>query len=230
MKGYNVKLYDLSGNYIRTFSPTEIMSEIQFTAQTDGGQGELRLKLSYPYNSPNISFNNIVRVFAVDENNQTGRQIYTGFVGNIVRTAEKGTEYVELRAVGVASVFSWLFYKSGANYSFSKTDDPANIVKEITDTVMVQYPGLVTYDTGSVINYGSSLTVSYAYEKCIDSMKKTVALTDYFWTVDGTGKLHFKPKSSTTTHYLTFGKDIDSLEIEENAEKAVNEYFLDWAS
>ena len=80
------------------------------------------------------------------------------------------------------------------------------------------------------MNYGSSLTVSFAYEKCLDSMKKTAGLTDYWWTVDGTGKLHFKPKNAGATHYLTFGKDIDSLEIEENAEKTVNEYFLDWAS
>lgn len=79
-------------------------------------------------------------------------------------------------------------------------------------------------------NYGSSLTVSFSYEKCLDSLKKTVALTDYWWTINGTGKLYFQPKSAGTTHYLTFGKDIDSLEIEENSEKIVNEYFLDYAS
>lgn len=88
---------------------------------------------------------------------------------------------------------------------------------------------MVTYDTASVQTYGSNLTVSYGYEKCLDALKKTVALTDYWWTVDGAGKLHFKPENAGTTHYLTFGKDIDSLEIEENAEKVVNEYFLDYA-
>ena len=62
------------------------------------------------------------------------------------RVAEKGSEYVEARAVGIASVLSWLFYKSASNYSFSKTDDPANIAKEIADTVSAQYPGLITYD------------------------------------------------------------------------------------
>ena len=36
MKHYNVKLCDLAGNYIRTFSPNEIMGEIEFSAQTDG--------------------------------------------------------------------------------------------------------------------------------------------------------------------------------------------------
>lgn len=79
-------------------------------------------------------------------------------------------------------------------------------------------------------NYGSSLTISFSYEKCLDSLKKTVALTDYWWTISGTGKLYFQPKSAGTTHYLTFGKDIDSIEIEENSEKIVNEYFLDYAS
>lgn len=140
MKNYNVKLYDLLGTYLRTFSPNEIMSEISFSAQTDGGQGELRLKLSYSYDSGNVAFNNIVKVFAVDDANPTGRQIYEGFVGSVRRVAEKGSEYVEARVVGIASVFSWPFYRNGANYSFSKTDDPANIAKEIADTVNAIYP------------------------------------------------------------------------------------------
>jgi hypothetical protein len=230
MKGYNVKLYDLSGNYVRTFSPSEIMSEITFSSQTDGGQWELRLKLAYRYDSQNVAFNNVVKVFELDEANPLGRQIYTGFIGSVRRVAERGTEYVEARIVGVASVLSWLFYKSWASYSFSKTDDPANIAKEIIGTLQTQYPWLLNYDALSVMNYGTNVTVSFAYEKCLDSLKKTTDLTDYWWTVDGTGKFHFKPKSAGNTHYLTFWKDIDSLEIEENAEKVVNEYFLDWAS
>lgn len=36
MKSYNIKLYNLAGSYVRTFSPNEVMSEVQFTAQTDG--------------------------------------------------------------------------------------------------------------------------------------------------------------------------------------------------
>ena len=87
----------------------------------------------------------------------------------------------------------------------------------------------MSYDAASVQDYGSSVGVSYEYEKSLDAIKKTAALTDYWWTIDGTGKLHFKPKSASTTHYLTFGKDIDSFEIEENVENAVNEYFLDYS-
>ena len=132
--------------------------------------------------------------------------------------------------MGVASILSWLLYKSGSDYSFPKTDDPANIVKEIVDAVSTWYPNLVSYDDASVQAYGTAVSVSYARETCLESMKKTVSLTDYWWTVDGTGKLHFKPKSAGTVHFLTFGKHVDTLEIEENAEKIVNEYFLDWSS
>lgn len=35
-KEYNVKLYDLAGNYVRTFSQREIMGEIRFSSQTAG--------------------------------------------------------------------------------------------------------------------------------------------------------------------------------------------------
>lgn len=230
MKQYNVKLYDLSGTYVRTFSPNEIMGEIQFSAQTEGGQGELRLKLSYDYDSTAVSANKVVKVFQVDDANPSGRQIYAGVVGNVRRVVDKSGEYVEARVVGVASVLSWLFYKSGASYAFTKLDDPANVVKSAVDVVSALYPGLVTYDAGSVLSYGSNVNLSFSYRKCLDAVKDTAALTSWWWTVDGTGKLHFKPRSSGSAHFLTFGRDVEALEIEENAESVVNDYFLDWQS
>lgn len=61
-------------------------------------------------------------------------------MGSIVRISDKSTEYIEARVVGIASMFSWILYKNGANYAFSKTDDPANIAKEVADTMNAQYP------------------------------------------------------------------------------------------
>lgn len=139
-KQYNVKLYDLAGNFVRTFSPSEIMGEIQFSAQTDGGQGELRLKLAYPYDSAAVSANCVLKVYAVDDSHPSGRQIYSGFVGSVRRVADKSTQYVEARVVGVSSLFSTLFYKSGTSYSFTKVDDPANVLKSVADVVAAQYP------------------------------------------------------------------------------------------
>jgi hypothetical protein len=45
MYGYNAKLYTLSGDYVRTISPREIMSSIRYSSQLNGGQGEVRLTL-----------------------------------------------------------------------------------------------------------------------------------------------------------------------------------------
>lgn len=63
-------------------------------------------------------------------------------------------------------------------------------------------------------------------------MKNTVAATDFYWTIDGTGKLYFLPKSAATNHDIIFGRggDIEALEIEENTESVVNDYFLKYNS
>lgn len=35
-KNYNIKVYTLAGAYVRTFSPSVIMSGVSFTAQKNG--------------------------------------------------------------------------------------------------------------------------------------------------------------------------------------------------
>lgn len=232
IKNYNAKIYTLAGVYVKTLSPSVIMGGFSFSAQADGGQGELRLKLALSFSQTDIAITNIIKLYAVDEANPSGRQIYTGIVGSLRRISDGGTEYVELRALGLASMLSWGYYKDTGSYSFSKNQEPATTLKAVVDDFATQYPGLITYDGSSIENFGSSTSTSFAYAKRYDAIKNVADLTTYFWTIDGTGKLQFHPKTGgigVLTHKVTIGKDIDKLDVEENSEKVVNNYLLDYS-
>lgn len=71
----------------------------------------MRVRLNIPFASAFIAYNNIVKVYEADDANPSGRQIYAGIVGSLQRVNENGAEYVEMRALGLASMLSWLFYR-----------------------------------------------------------------------------------------------------------------------
>lgn len=80
---------------------------------------------------------------------------------------------------------------------------------------------------------GSTANIAFAYDKCLDALKKVSDTLQWYWTIDGSGVLQFHPNTGGATpinHYFTIGKDIDSLEVEERSENIVNKYMLKYAS
>lgn len=230
-KGYNIKVYELDGTFERVLSPSVVMSGVSFSETVDGWQGELRLKLKLPFNTTDIGYNNIVRVYQTEENNAP-RLIYAGIVGNIQRVNENSSEYIEVRVLGLASVLSmFYFYESG--YAFSKTGTGDAIIEDIIDYFSTKYPGLVTY-TGSSLEAVWSVNVAFDYTKCLDAIKNVTGLfSSSWWTIGPDGVFEFHPKvwgSSEVLHRLKVGVDVDKITVEENSERIVNKYMLKYAS
>lgn len=101
-----------------------------------------------------------------------------------------------MRALGLASMLSWIYYDAAGAYSFAKNQDPSLTVKDIVDRFTVKYPGLMTYDANSVETTGTTANLSFAYDKANTATTKTAATaSEWWWTVDGSGKFHFHPKT-----------------------------------
>lgn len=194
-KNYNVKVYSLAGVYLRTLAPSVVMSGVSFTSQINGGQGEARMQLALPFNTTLIAYNNIIKVFETDDNNQTARQIYTGIVGSLRRSNDKGAEYIEVRAIGLGSMLSWDYYDAAGSYSFSKSLDSSAILMDIVDRFSVKYPGLVSYTNGvTVETSGAVANITFLYDKHLAAINKAAVNTEYFWTIDGSGRLQYHPR------------------------------------
>jgi len=107
-------------------------------------------------------------------------------------------------------------------------------MKDIIDIFSAQYPGIINYTPGTSVEVtGSTANIAFAYDKCLDALKKVADTLQWYWTIDGSGVLQFHPNTggaSPVNHYFTIGKDIDSLEVEERSENIVNKYMLKYAS
>lgn len=230
-KNYNIKIYSLAGTYIRTLPPSVIMTGVSFSSQINGGQGEARIQLAIPFATSLVSYNNIIKVYEGDDATPTARLIYTGIVGNLQRSNDKGAEYIEIRAVGIASMLSWIYYDAAGAYTFSKNQDPSVTIKDIVDRFSIKYPNLISYDASSVETSGSTANLSFAYDKSLDAIKKAAQTTQWWWTVDGSGKLQFHPRTGGVGqihHKVELGEEVDTIQVEEIVEKLVNKYVLEY--
>lgn len=230
-KNYNIKIFTLAGVYVRTLAPSVVMSGVSFTSQINGGQGEARIQLAIPFATSLIGYNNVIRIYESDDANLNGRLIYTGIVGNLSRSNDKGAEYIEVRAIGIASMLSWIYYDAAGSYAFSKNQDPSLTIKDIVDRFSIKYPNLITYTGSTVETSGTTANLSFSYDKAGDAVKKAVATTQWWWTVDGSGKLQFHPRTGAVGqihHKLDLGTDVDTIQVEEITEKLVNKYVLEY--
>lgn len=226
-KGYNIKIYELDGTFERVLSPSVVMSRVSFSESVNGGQWELNLKLNLPFNTTQIWYNNIVRVYVTDENNAP-RLIYSGIVGNIKRVIENNWEYLDVDVVGLASILS-MFYFYEWWYHINKNQPADEILEDIIDYFDTKYPSLLSYTAWS-IETASTIHIDFTHDKCLDAIKDVVwLLPDFWWTIWPDWVLHFHPKvggSWQVVHRLTMWNNIDKITVEENAERIVNKYIL----
>ncbi len=229
-KSYNIKIYSLLGVFQKTLPDTAIMSDVRFTSQINGWQWELTVSLALPIDTTLVSYNNIVKVYESDENNN-GVLIYSGVVTNIKRNSTDRWDIVDIRALGLASMMTWIFYYSGA-YTFSKSYEASIIMKDMVDYFATQYPGIISYDANSIENTGLVSYITFEYAKCFESANKIQSTTPFWWHVDSSGKFHFHPSTwaiGQLEHIFTVGYDIENISIEETTEDIVNRYILTYA-
>jgi len=112
-KEYNLKIYSLAGVFVKTIPFKELMNDVSYTETINAGQGEMRLQLSLEWTSTFIAYNQIIKVYESDKDHSTARCIYTGIVGNLRRVIERGKSFIEVRAVGIGSMLTFMYFKYG---------------------------------------------------------------------------------------------------------------------
>lgn len=229
-KDYEIKLYTLAGVLLKTIPRSLIKSEISFSTSINSWPSELKVLLNVDFGYTDIEKNNVIRVYEYEDEYPDGRNIYTGIIQRVKRSMTSGVQSVEFSAIGIQVLLTHLYYYD-AGYTFTATDEPRDIVQAIIDYINTQYPaGWLTYDVASLETYGSNISLDIAYDYCNDVLKEIIKATNWYFVVDGTGKLFFKQKPTTSSLDITFERDIDEIMLEEDGEKVVNRYILKWKS
>ena len=239
MKQFNIKFYDSSATFLKNLTPQIPESEIVFTQQINGGQGELIIDLAIPFDDiPSyVALFNFVRVYAVSTDYPTGTLIYTGWVSQVAPFVDGHRRGVRIILLGLVSLLALSLYKDGANFDVVKAGvDPKAIVDDIVATFQATYPPAVFEwigtDAVTGIRAGGNVdtlgtNVSYTFQKRSwkNAVDDTLALTDpgWFWFIDKGGDVFFKEKPATADHTFVIGRGIQSLEIPKNIEEVVND-------
>ena len=219
-----------------------VISDITFSSQINGGQGELVLRIADVFASSILAVSQIVKVYESDANH-TDRLIYAGIVGSIVRTMDEKGEYIEARCLGLASIMTWLYTCTGAgctNPNWSNSGPNWGCLETIWSSLAYFYP----FFTANFFDDGTSSTISFSYTRVADAIQNVISMqgagrpTGLFWycgadavvysylnyTLTGSVRV---PPSGRTIQTPTIGREIESIVVEENGENIVNNYHVD---
>lgn len=104
MKTFEVKLYDSSGTFKKQINPTNITSQISFSEELNGGQGNLNMDIVWDMDD--FVCSDIVEIREVDTENRAISATYTGVIEEIGVKEYKTTEVLNLSILGI--FHSWM--------------------------------------------------------------------------------------------------------------------------
>lgn len=238
-KSYTVKIYSITGTYLKTLAPTQIMNEVTFTSRINGGQGECVIETSLPIDDfdegVSIKQMNFVKVYEIDDTFNTDPVlIYTGYISRYAPFFEEGSEGVRLTLLGLGSLLTHAYFKNGSSFTVTKAaTDPAQIIKDIVDHFNGVYSGSwIGYGGGNITTVGTNVDVTFVDQKWFDAINKTADLGGggRYWRVAEDGQVWYKAKPVAATHQFTIGKDVSTGEVVKNGEQIVNSYQLRWGA
>lgn len=235
-KQYTLHVYALDGTFIKIFPPNIVMNDVSFSSRTGGGQGECSVELSLPiddfYEGGAINYMNVVKIEeSDDELNTTPVLIYTGYVSQYSPFFDEGKQGVRLTLLGLGSLLTLDYFKSGSSYAVSSTQDPAATIRQVIDQFNTVYPGSwLSYNGSSIMDVGATVPITLTDTKWLDAIRKAFDLgaTGRYWRVSETGIVYFKAKPVTATHRFTLGSTASVGVVVKNSEQIVNSYQLRW--
>ena len=170
---------------------------------------------------------NFIKVFCYDDNFPNWILLYTWMVNLIKRIIETWLEQIQITTIWLWSLLNYVYYTNSWLYSFNKNTIISNIIKDIIDSVNLKF-NWFSYDNTSIEETFDNVNISFNYNYCLDAIKKVIT-KDFNFFINANWKVFFRSKNSLTfSHLLTIWNNIESLEIEENSEKIINKYILEY--
>lgn len=234
-KTYYYKVYNKSGDFIKTWTSKDITSLPSFSAQIQGGYGNTSLNLALPFDDfdegNSINVENLVEIYEQDGNALNGRLIYKGVISRYDPYINGSTEGVKIDLLGLVSFLSRDYFRDG-NYVVNFEDtDPADMIRAILDHVDEVYPGIISYTVDSIEDVGSLESYQFVERSWIDAIDDAFALIGggWYWHVDATGLFHLHPKPSSPTHTFVYKKNIAASSNLKSAEDIINVVWMKYS-
>lgn len=133
-KFYQYKIYDKSNAYKTTLDPKKVMSDIGFSQNINGTQGEINIEMNLPFDNNYFLQGDLVKIWEYSDLNKSGRQIYYGWVSKIDRVQDQSSQKIVLVCLGIGTLLKKIIFDNGTK-TFDLNQDPAETLKDIIDYV-----------------------------------------------------------------------------------------------
>ena len=220
-KTFLYKIYDSSGNYIKTWD--DVISEPNFNWNINSGLGETTIRLARNFDNfgeeSDVNLNNEVRIFCVDGDSPNGTRIYSGSITGYMPVLVENNEYVDVIAIGYVSDLENDILKDGSNTTVTySSQDPSNMITNIISKKAGKITGGTINLTGTTITYSfNTSTHLQAIKRC-----RELAPAGWYFYIDANNQLYFKFKSTTADHKMVIGKHISQVKPEKRLENVKN--------
>jgi len=220
---YQIKQYR-AWAYVKTINPDLVKSDISFTANKNGGQGQLLITVSESFETSNYQYGDVIKVY-VSNNIQSSYLIYTGFVESISKKATN-SEITDIYCVWLVWLLKGLFYRNGwSDPEFTKNTTALVIITEIITNFNTDSGQSFTIN--NEIDLSQTVHLDFDHTYCFDAIKKVMENVDWYWYLDQNGVLNIK--STTIKHKATYKKNIQSLTVASDWQ-IYNRLHLQWWS
>jgi hypothetical protein len=218
-----------------------VVSEPQFSAQVNGGLGEMKVVLARNADdfgeSDDVAFRNQVIVRCFDSDNHDGVTIFNGWISGYTPVLKEDEEYLEITLMGYVQELSrveLLDNGSGINTSPSagKTtltytnQELGDILKDVIDKYndLTGVFGKINYDGSSVGDTATNVTYTFNTVTILQAINKIVEMcpANWYWYLDADNIIHLQEYSTTPDHTLFVGKDINEIQPYKRIENVKN--------
>jgi len=230
-KRYLVKIFNTDGTLKKTISENIISSEIRFSANINGGQGNLDITLNENFNDTSIEKSDFVKVTIFNENFPNWKLLYTWIIERIIRIFTARENQIQLVCLWLESLLTRLFFEKTASKVFNENKDAGDIVRDIITYFNSIYTGNWIND-GEVWLVGSNTNIDFNFTTCSNALIQLAETNWFYYFIKADWTVVFQAKNNWNDHRFMAESNLQEIRIEEDTSNLKNVIYLDfdWGS
>lgn len=221
---YAVKVFNGDLTYKDTINPRDIVWDFRFSANINSSMWPITIAINKPFADNTYRGWDIVKVFAITEDNKAWSLAYGGVVTKVRRKADNTKEIIELDCLW----YSQLMNFTAVEWILTNNRPPQDLVSDLIDFLNTKYPWYFYIDSIDMwqnISYWIS-----SFSTALQHLERIAEITWWSWFIWPDGGLKMWNKPNTSTHKLTYRKDVSEVEVEEDSTGIVNVAYITWAT
>lgn len=237
MKSYEIKIYSRLGNFKKSINPRDILSEISFSEDLNGGQWSLNLELIWDLE--NFEVSDIIEIREVSDNSTHIIPTFTGIIEEIQIEEFENYDKISLEILGLHTLLGDFLYRENSQRKLQKTGDIGQICRDVINHFNAEYGNfsasetqnlwkkIFHYSDESIQNFWKNILIEIDNMTHLEILTKITEMSDAVFFIDATGLVTAKPKNNFSEKILTLGRDVVSYTQKIKKRDMCNSYVIE---